>query len=222
MSDKESRPRNSEATKAAILDAARHAFAANSYDTVGLREIARAADVNVSLVIRYYGSKERLFAVCLGDAAFDALLRDVPRERLARVLTRLTVMAGRPGLLAAALAEEHGREAADHDIDAAVLAACERVSRILMSSINSRAAMPLIRERLEADVLDHLVERIGGTHAREKARLALALMVGVALVHGVLDDGSPPSGAAHGDGKPPQLRLTEDLMRAIIEQLPGA
>ena len=47
-------------------------------------------------------------------------------------------------------------------------------------------------------------------------------MVGVALVHGVLDDGSPTSGAAHGDGKPPQLRLTEDLMRAIIEQLPGA
>lgn len=59
------RPRNAEATRAAILAAARRRFARESYDNVGIRDIAADAGVDAALVPRYFGSKEELFAAIL-------------------------------------------------------------------------------------------------------------------------------------------------------------
>lgn len=51
----------SAATRQAILDAARSAFAAHGYDRSTIRGVARAAEVDPSMVIRYFGSKAGLF-----------------------------------------------------------------------------------------------------------------------------------------------------------------
>ncbi len=59
------RRRDAEATKQAILDAARQAFGRASYDQVGLREIAAIAEIDVALVGRYFGSKEELFVAAI-------------------------------------------------------------------------------------------------------------------------------------------------------------
>jgi hypothetical protein len=59
------RRRDAEATKAAILEAARHAFGHAGYDQVGLRDIAARAKVDVALVGRYFGSKEDLFEAAI-------------------------------------------------------------------------------------------------------------------------------------------------------------
>ena len=59
------RPRNAEATRAAILEAARERFARDSYDDVGMRDIARDVGVDAALVSRYFGSKEDLFTAVL-------------------------------------------------------------------------------------------------------------------------------------------------------------
>jgi len=218
MSENDKRPRNSEVTKAAILDAARTAFAENSYDVVGLREIARVAEVNVSLVIRYFGSKERLFSVCLEEAAFDALLRDVPRERLAEVLGRFALHRH---------PSDETMPSADDGMDAQDIAACYRVCRMLICSINSRMAAPLIRARLESDLLYHLVERIGGSHAREKGRLVLALLIGLALTRGVLDGDGTRGGVVKADSvdsphRAPDghVHLAESLLKVIIDDIP--
>src|SRR3954452_8221023 len=48
-------------TRAAILDAARAAFAHRGYDAVSIRAVARTAGVDPALVHRFYGSKEELF-----------------------------------------------------------------------------------------------------------------------------------------------------------------
>ena len=61
------RPRNAAATRAAILNSARQAFARAGYDGVGVREIAEGAGVTAMLVNRYFGSKERLFAEVVAD-----------------------------------------------------------------------------------------------------------------------------------------------------------
>ena len=53
--------RNPIATRAAILDAARDRFLRESYDSVGLRDIAARAGVDVALIGRYFGGKEGLF-----------------------------------------------------------------------------------------------------------------------------------------------------------------
>lgn len=50
------------ATEARILDAARTVFARRGYDAAGLREIAELAQANLSLISRYFGSKEGLLA----------------------------------------------------------------------------------------------------------------------------------------------------------------
>ncbi|GGV96219.1 TetR family transcriptional regulator [Streptomyces gelaticus] len=54
-------PRRSDATKAAILVAARERFAADGYERATIRAIARDASIDPSMVMRYYGNKEGLF-----------------------------------------------------------------------------------------------------------------------------------------------------------------
>jgi AcrR family transcriptional regulator len=58
----EVRRRSAPATRAAILDAARTRFGADGFDRVTLRDIAGDVGVDPAMVIRYYGTKERLFA----------------------------------------------------------------------------------------------------------------------------------------------------------------
>ncbi|MEW2398531.1 TetR family transcriptional regulator [Streptomyces sp. NPDC046862] len=58
-------PRRSDATRNAILAAARERFAADGYERATIRAIARDARIDPSMVMRYYGSKERLFATVL-------------------------------------------------------------------------------------------------------------------------------------------------------------
>lgn len=48
-----------------ILDAARREFAANGYDAVSIRAIARTAGVDPALVHHYYDGKEALFAAAM-------------------------------------------------------------------------------------------------------------------------------------------------------------
>ena len=54
--------RNAERTRQRILLAARDLFAKGHYESVGTREIAASAGVNVTLINRYFGSKKKLFA----------------------------------------------------------------------------------------------------------------------------------------------------------------
>ena len=70
------RPRRSDATKAAILAAAREQFAASGYQAATIRAIASAADCDPALVMRYFGNKEQLFAAA---AELDLRLPDLSK-----------------------------------------------------------------------------------------------------------------------------------------------
>lgn len=79
--------RSSAETKANILAAARRRFAVDGYDRATIRAIAADADIDPSMIIRYYGSKERLFATA---AEFDLRLPDLagaPRDQVGEILT---------------------------------------------------------------------------------------------------------------------------------------
>jgi len=52
----------SEATRRAILDAARAIFASRGYEQATIRAIASEAGIDASMVMRYFGSKAGLFA----------------------------------------------------------------------------------------------------------------------------------------------------------------
>jgi len=78
--------RSSATTKAAILAAARERFAADGYDRATIRAIATDAAIDPSMVMRYFGTKQHLFATA---AEFDLHLPDlaaVPRRKLGAFL----------------------------------------------------------------------------------------------------------------------------------------
>jgi len=71
--------RKADETKAVILAAARERFAESGYEAATIRAIAADANIDPSMVMRYFGNKEQLFAAA---AEFDLRfpdLSDVPR-----------------------------------------------------------------------------------------------------------------------------------------------
>ncbi|BBY18145.1 TetR/AcrR family transcriptional regulator [Mycolicibacterium litorale] len=66
--------RSSEHTKTLILSAARERFGKAGYDRATIRAIAGDAGIDPSMVMRYFGSKEELFAAA---ARFDLELPDL-------------------------------------------------------------------------------------------------------------------------------------------------
>jgi AcrR family transcriptional regulator len=62
------RRRDAEATRQALLAAALQRFARDGYAATTVRDIATDADANVSLISRYFTSKEGLFEACLETA----------------------------------------------------------------------------------------------------------------------------------------------------------
>ncbi|MFJ5779039.1 TetR family transcriptional regulator [Streptomyces sp. NPDC093094] len=66
--------RRSDVTRGAILAAARERFATDGYERATIRAIARDANIDPSMVMRYYRNKEGLFAAAV---AIDLRLPDV-------------------------------------------------------------------------------------------------------------------------------------------------
>lgn len=84
----EQRPRRSAPTRAAILRAARRLFAREGFERATIRAIAAGARIDPSMVMRYYGSKEQLFAAA---ADIDLQLPDfsrLPRDGVGTALVR--------------------------------------------------------------------------------------------------------------------------------------
>ncbi|GHB23280.1 TetR family transcriptional regulator [Streptomyces viridiviolaceus] len=79
-------PRRSDATRAAILDAARERFATDGYERATIRAIARDARIDPSMVMRYYGNKEGLFAAAVTVDLELPDLTALPREEAGRAL----------------------------------------------------------------------------------------------------------------------------------------
>ena len=65
--------RTSEQTKAAILAAARERFGTAGFQAATIRGIAADAGIDPSMVMRYFGNKDKLFAAA---AEFDLKLPD--------------------------------------------------------------------------------------------------------------------------------------------------
>jgi AcrR family transcriptional regulator len=80
------RPRNASQTRADIVSAARRRFGAEGYERTTLRAVAADVGVNAALVIRYFGSKEGLFAAAVDFAIDLPDLSSVDPDEVAGVL----------------------------------------------------------------------------------------------------------------------------------------
>ena len=66
--DKPKAPRNSEATRQRILEAATQEFARKGFDGARIDDIARQATANKQMLYHYFGNKDDLFTKVLEDA----------------------------------------------------------------------------------------------------------------------------------------------------------
>lgn len=82
MTDRIPKAQQAQRARGTILTAAQNRFAETGYDRTTIRAVATDASIDASMVMRYYGSKEGLFAAATKiDLALPDLSR-VPRERL--------------------------------------------------------------------------------------------------------------------------------------------
>jgi AcrR family transcriptional regulator len=74
------------AAREAILSAARTRFTEQGYDRTTIRQVATDANIDPSMVMRYYGSKDGLFAAAVDVDLKLPDLRAIPRDEVAGVL----------------------------------------------------------------------------------------------------------------------------------------
>ena len=150
------RPRNAAATREAILTAANRRFSAESYDQVGMRDVARDVGVDPALISRYFGSKEDLFSAVLETCGNGSELMEGDRagfgERVAR------------DLVYGAKKEEK-----------------LRWLLIMLRSVASPKAAEIVKRASLARFYQPFTDWVGGEDAEIKARLAAGLIMGLAV-----------------------------------------
>lgn len=157
------RRRDAAATRSAILVAARSLFARDSYENVGIREIATLAGADAALVSRYFGSKEALFSEVLnvGERGIDVIgaeLEDMP-QRVAELLL-----------------DPEGQGKPMEDI------------LILLHSANSPVAGPLVQASILERFHGPFAELFGGECAMVRSRLFGAVMLGMSISRSISGD----------------------------------
>ena len=148
------RKRDAEATRAAILEAAKAHFALLGYDRAVLRDIAREAGVDVALVKRYFGGKEALFLEALRASFGPDSVRDWDRATFAGEMA--TALAGSP----------HVDEARTHRF------------QFLLRAATSPTTAPLLNVIVQDRFLEPIREWLGGADADARARVLAATYIG--------------------------------------------
>jgi len=150
----------SQKTRNRILEAAKRLFAESGYDRTTIRAVAAAADIHPSMVMRYYGSKEGLFAA---TSTFDL---EIPDLSLAP-----------PG--------EVGQTLVRH-----FLRRWKARSEELPALLRAAVTHDLARARLLALFRDHVAPAVEKVTGPERAPTCAALvatqMIGLALTRQVL------------------------------------
>jgi AcrR family transcriptional regulator len=142
-------------TRDTILRAARRRFAQRGFAEVGLRDIALDCGVSAALVVKYFGTKEQLFAEAVSFESEARALLDCPLDRLGEHLVRT-------------LLELHDRAHSDPFLRA-VLAAFRPNGEEFAASFQQYFAKPL-------------AARLTGRDAQLRAALICAQLIGLGAV----------------------------------------
>ncbi|OBF87973.1 TetR family transcriptional regulator [Mycobacterium sp. 852002-51163_SCH5372311] len=164
------RRRDAAATRTRLLEAARELFLRHGYNAVGLREVAAQAGVDVTLVRRYFGSKQSLF-IQATDVSGTEEVRNATDDVLGRQLIERVLAARR-------------------DIDAPLFA--------LLRSSGDPAVVTRLNAQLDAGLTRNLAKRITADHRRIRADMVTALLLGIG-VQRVLLQKKPLASASDSD-----------------------
>jgi AcrR family transcriptional regulator len=86
--DLPAKPLRSQPTRDRILAAAKRIFGRDGFDVATIRAIAAEADINPAMVMRYFGSKELLFAAVTTLKIDRGYLARVPKGKIGEAIIR--------------------------------------------------------------------------------------------------------------------------------------
>ncbi|MBY8339517.1 TetR family transcriptional regulator [Streptomyces spinosirectus] len=151
--------RDAEATKAAILRAARHLLARHAHADITLKAVAERAGVSAPLILKYFGNKDTLFARVMSfEADADALL-DAPLDALGRHMVRHVLVS-------------QTRQGADP------------LLRIVFAPLHGEQG-DILRANFRTQVTERLTARLDGPDAGLRAELAVAGLLGLGVMFGI-------------------------------------
>ena len=158
------RKRNAEATRAAILEAAKTQFARSGYDLTSLRDIAAEAGADVALIKRYFGGKEALFTEALKASFPPNFLQGWDRRAFPREIA--TMMAG----------PARTDEARSHTF------------QFLLRAATSPTTAPLLSVAIQERFLGPIRDWLGGDEAPARARVLAATYIGFLVERLIRDE----------------------------------
>lgn len=151
-------------TREKLLASARQQFLQESYENVGLRDIAADVGVDVALIGRYFGSKEQLFTEVLRGGKADWLEPLAKAEDLAEGLT--------------GLASKKQRSDSNEHVEGLL---------IVLRSVSSPTAAPLVRAAFRDDVLEPLAKLLTGSDRDLRAGIAMGVIMGTTIVRSIMN-----------------------------------
>jgi AcrR family transcriptional regulator len=166
MSTRTGRRPGPNATRAAIIRAAKRQFAELGYDRTTMRSIASEAGVDPALVTRFFSSKQQLF-LQLSELPFDAaaIIPEVVGGARAKIGERLA------GFVVGVLETPDGRA---------------RITGMVRAAAAEPAAADLLRELLSREVFGPLAESLGAGDAELRANLVGSQIVGLVMARYVV------------------------------------
>jgi AcrR family transcriptional regulator len=148
------RKRDAEATRAAILAAAKLHFAQSGYDRAPLRDIAADAGADVALIKRYFGGKEGLFEAALKASFGGDRLASWDRRSFGRDIAVL--MAGDP--------HQHPERTQSF--------------QFLLRAATSPTTAPMLNAAVQERFMEPIRAWLGGEDVDSRARLLAATFIG--------------------------------------------
>ena len=186
--------RKSDRTRLAILTAAKDQFAEHGYDRTNIRSVAAQARIDPSMVMRYFGNKEGLFAAAADVDLQLPDLREVPRAHLGRVLT------------------EHFLARWEGELSDDVLVL------LLRSAVTNEQAAAKLREIFRQQVATMLQSVVDPAEIKRRAGLVTSQMLGLALTRYLLRI----PGLAERPAADVAADIAPTIQKYLVGPLPGS
>ncbi|MFE3856839.1 TetR family transcriptional regulator [Streptomyces griseorubiginosus] len=151
--------RDAEATKAAILRAARYLLARTPHADITLKAVAERAGVSPPLIVKYFGNKDTLFARVMSFESDATALLDAPLGELGRHMVR-------------------------HVLTSQAERGADPLLRIAFAPVQGEHG-DILRVNFRTQVVDRLTERLEGPDAGLRAELAVGTLLGLGVMYGI-------------------------------------
>jgi AcrR family transcriptional regulator len=181
------RKRDAEATRAAILAAAKTHFARSGFEGAFLRDIAADAGADAALINRYFGGKDGLFAAALKDSISPDSIYQWERATFGRDI--------------AVMMANHAHEHSDRTYG----------FQFLLRAATSPTTAPLLNLAVQERFLGPIRGWIGGADAPARARLLAATFIGLLVERLIRDE------PLTGEERETFIEHTGAMLQALVD-----